>query len=321
MLAFDPKVQDPVVKVTSSEDRSIYTVTWPAQSGATGYRVYAGFDPVHIRSLISGVDALPNTQTSFVFTAPPYPPNQIIYFWVATMRGVLSSFINDDAGSYTLLTSQLGQFQPSPLSPGSSELMCWEDKQYIFEEMRRRAKAILEDTGELVDVYIRQWTGLPDPTTQDALSLDPNYQGMTRDDGTFGTGFYPGFYPAIRVRMRFGSLPAAMLDFQMPGLRPLQANEAWTNWEPILHENDMIVKVSTGSRYTISSTAYSNYRGVPITQRMQLQNLAPTSPLFKVTDALVRERWQNVNAVDFARTGFGVVASATTGGPDFLIFS
>jgi hypothetical protein len=320
MLALDPHVQDPLVRVTANEDRTIYTVSWPAQPGASGYRVYAGFDPISIRSLISGVDPLPHTQLSFQFNAPPYPPNQIIYFWVRKMVGPAGTFINDSYGSYTLLTSQYGQFVPTPLTSDSQAIMCWEDKQYIFEEMRRRAKAILEDTGEPVDVFIRQWTGLPDPTTQNALALDPNYQGMTRDDNTFGTGFYPGFYPAIRINMRFGALPAAMLDFQMPGLRPLQANEAWTNWEPLLHENDLIVRVSNGNRYAVTANAFSNYRGVPITQRMQLQNLQQTSPLFKVTDALVRERWGMVNAVDFARTGFGVAADATTGGPDYLIF-
>lgn len=321
MLAFDPLVQDPVVRVTANDNRSVYTVSWPAQAGATGYRVYAGFDPVHIRSLISGVDPLLPSVLSFQFSAPPYPPNQIIYFWVATVQGLTVTFINNAAGSYALLTSQKGEFAPSRLSPGSQELMAYEDKQYIFEEIRRRARAILEDTSEAVDVYIRQWTGLPDPTTQNAMQLDPNYQGMTRSDETFGTGFYPGFYPAIRINMRFGSLPAALLDFQMTGLRPLQSNEAWTNWEPILHENDLLVRVSNGNRYVVNSSAFSNYRGVPITQRMQLQNIQANSPLFNVTDAIVRERWGNVNAVDFSRVGFGVAADSVTGGPDFMIFA
>jgi len=317
---FVPSLEDPVVKVVSTEDRAIYIISWPVAAGATGYRVYGGFDPLHIRSLISGSAALPSTQTSFEFKAPAYPPGQIVYFWVKA-EGPSPRFL-DEYGTYLLRSMQYGSFtdDATRFSDTTNNLIVTSDQKYYMEEIRRRAKGILEDTGEYADLFIKQWRGLPDPTTQDELGLDPNYQAMTRSDKTYGVGFYPGFFPAIRIRIRFGGLPVAQLDYQLPGLRPLLENEAWTNWDPIVHENDVFVRVSTGQRYVARSVAFSNYRGVPITQRITLEIVTPTSPLQKITDADVRAKWGLVNSVDYLRAGFGV-ASDPGGGPDYIIFS
>ena len=316
---FVPSLEDPVVTVTSTEDRSKFVISWPAQSGATGYRVYAGFDPVHVRSLISGIDRLPDDQLSFEFSAPVYPPGQIVYFWAAVDNGAGPVFINE-VGSYAYGTGQRSKFTDmSRFSPSTNELIAAEDSLYYMEEIRRRAKAILEDTSEEVDLYIKQWRGLPDPTTQDELGTDPNYQSMTRNDNTYGSGFYPGYFPAIRILMRFGNMPQSMLEFQSPGLRPMLQNEAWTIWDPIMHENDLLVRVSTGQRYVVSSTAFGNWRGVPVTQRMTLQTVTPTSPLQKIVDSDIISKWNTINATGYARAGFGVVG-APSGGPSFLIF-
>lgn len=315
---FNPSLEDPAVKVISTEDRLRYTISWPAQAGATGYRVYAGFDPVHVRSQISGVSPLPVSQLSFDFNSPLYPPGQIVYFWVASETAGGLVFISD-VGSYAYATGQLSKFTDlSRFSDTTNELMNPSDSLYYVEEIRRRAKAILEDTAEEVDLFIKQWRGLPDPTTQNELGLDPNYQGMTRDDRTYGTGFFPGYFPAIRILVRFGNLPASLLEFQSPGLRPLLQNEAWTVWDPIMHENDLLVRVSTGQRYAISSTAFGNWRGVPITQRATLQIVSPTSPQQKITDSEVRARWGLVNAADYSRAGFGL-ASSSSGAPSLLV--
>jgi hypothetical protein len=281
--------------------------------------VYGGFDPIHVRSVISGVFPLPSTATEFVFSTPAFPPSQIVYFWVSWNDGTADHFI-EDMGSYAIATAQLGQFQPSPLSEETENLyLVSDDQQYYFEEIRRRAKAILEDTSEDVDLFIRQWRGLPEPSSQNALGLDPNYQVMTRDPRSYGVGFFPGFFPAIGIRMRFGALPSALLDFQLPGLRPMLTNEAWTLWEPIVHENDLVIRKSNGIRYVVNSNAFSNNRGVPIVQRLSLSVVAPNSPMLRVTDAGVRERWGMVNSADYSRLGMGIAADAV-GGPNYLLF-
>jgi hypothetical protein len=314
---FEPRLSSPIVSVTAAEDQTKYNISWPAQAGATGYHVYAGFDPLYVRSRVSGISPL--TSTSFTFSATFSPPNQIIYFWVSKTGGASEVFL-DELGSYHYRTAQMGQFVPTPLSQDTIDTyIVPDDSQYYFEEIRRRAKAILEDSSEEVDLFIRQWRGLPEPASQSALGMDPNYQGMTRDPNSFGVGFYPGFFPAIRMRMRFGALPNSLLDFQMPGLRPMLTNEAWTLWDPLMHENDLIVRKSTGTRYVINSNSFSNYRGVPIIQRLTLDIVTPTSPMQRVTDAEVRTRWGNVNSADFARFGFNI-ATDQSGGPDYLIF-
>lgn len=318
---FNPSLVDPVVSVVSNEDKLKYTISWPAQSPTSGYRVYAGFDPLHVRSLVSGVNPLPANQLSFVFDCPVYPPGQIVYFWVASVDSFGVNTFLDDYGSYLQRTGIVEKFDgTSRFSDSSLEIMAPEDSQYYMEEMRRRAKAIMEDTCEEVDLFIKQWRGLPDPTTQSELGLDPNYQAMTRADNTYGAGFYPGYYPAIRILMRFGGLPASMLEFQPHGLRPMLQNESWTIWDPIMHENDLLVRVGTGQRYVISSAAFGNWRSVPITQKLTLQIVTPTSPLMKLTDADVIAKWKGINSVDYARVGFGSVANADDGGPNYVVW-
>jgi hypothetical protein len=193
---FLPSLQTPVVNVTAAEDQTRFAISWPAVPAAVGYYVYAGFDPLHIRSRVSGVSAIPVGTTTFSFSAAFAPPSQIIYFWVSWIDANNNETFLDQVGSYHYLSAQMGHFVPSPHSAESTDLYfasSEDDEKYYFEEIRRRAKAVLEDTSEEVDLFIRQWRGLPEPGTQSALGTDPNYQGMTRDDNSFGTGFYPGY--------------------------------------------------------------------------------------------------------------------------------
>ena len=316
-LLNEPSLLKPAVRVVSLEDQSKFTISWDAVSGADGYRVYAGFSPFDIKSLISGSDLL--TITSFIFALPALPPTQIVYFWVGSVMAVAMTLL-DEMGSFHLRSIQYDQFHDDPFSDTSKMLMAADDQLYFIEEMRRRAKAVQEDAGELVDIFIKQWVGLPDPTTQPELGLDPNFQAMSRDDKTYGVGFYPGFFPAIRTRMRFGGMPQSQLDFQATGLRPLLPNESWTLWNPILHENDLIVRVGTGLRYVVKVTAFSNYRAVPITQRMTLEVVSPTSTLQKVTDRGVRAMWAGINALDYLRIGFSVLPPTSGDTQNYMLF-
>jgi hypothetical protein len=195
-----------------------------------------------------------------------------------------------------------------------------DDSKYYIEEMRSRAVAILDDTGEDALLFIKQWRGLPDKTTQDEMGLDPNNQGMSRADGTYGVGFYPGYFPSIRIKMRFGGVPSTQYDRQLPGLRPLLDNESWTNWEPTLHEGDIILRVSTGQRYEVRQTGYSNYRTVPITQRLTLTVINQSSPLYNINDTDLWDKWRNLDTLEYMRMGFSLMPPTNLDIVDYLLF-
>lgn len=323
IFPYESSLVKPPVIVISTEDRSQYNISWPAQTGAFGYRVYAGFDPLHIKSLISGADPLPNTTTGFTFSAPIYPPAQMVYFWVGSVGSTgptANVELIDERGSYTYRSNQYDAFATNPLSETSQTIMAACDQLYYIEEMRRRAQAVLEDTGEYADLFIKQWRGLPDPSVQEELGLDPNYQASSRDDRSYGTGYYPGYFPAIRIKIRFGGLPQSQLDYQSPGMRPLQDNMAWTLWDPLMHENDLLVRPNTGQRYVIKEISFSNYRAVPLTQRMTLSLVSPTSPLQSITDAKIREKWGTIDELQYLRVGFSVMPGVT-GAVDYMIFN
>ena len=309
------------------EDSTKFTISWDAQPNADGYRVYAGFDPFYIKSLISGPDLI--TPTTFNFEIVDVPPMQIVYFWVASYTAGATGATGatatvtflDEMGSYHLKTAQYEHITVSPYSETTQMIMCGGDQKYFVEEMRRRALAILEDSGEEVTLYIKQWCGMADPTTQDELGLDPNYQPMTRSDGTYGSGFYPGYFPGVRIRMRFGGLPLSQYDYQVGGMRPLADNMAWTIWDPIMHENDVIVRISTGDRYVVKDISYSNYRAIPLTQRLTLDLVSPNSPIQKITDTDVRAKWASIDGIGYARIGFNVMPPADANAQDYLLFT
>lgn len=319
---YNTELVKPAVSVYPTGGGQKFRVTWAPQPGSLGFRVYAGFDPIHIRSLVSGDAALPNTATEFEVVVPPVPPMQIIYFWVASVESSKIRFL-DELGSYVFRTVQYDQFNNDSLaSDDTIGLFCpgASDSQYFMEEIRRRAKVVLADTGEEADLYIRQWRGLPEPSVQSELGLDPNFQGMTRTPGSYGTGYYPGYFPAIRIRVRFGGLPSAQYDFQVPGMRPLAPNEQWSLWEPVIHEGDVLIRVNTGVRYVVKQNAYSNYRGIPIIQRFSTDTISPTNPIYKIVDEELWEKWRNISAADYSRIGFSAMPVTDPNLKDYLIF-
>ncbi len=309
-------LENPAVTVYSSLDKLKYKIEWKPQTGAVGYRVYAGYDPYHIRSLISGANLV--IGTTFEFSIPFNDPGRVVYFWVAYFDGIELKFI-DDIGSYAFLYMQNEKYSGANLYDDPS-LSCYRfgDDLYRIEEIRRRAKAVQEEVSEDADVYIRQWRGLPDPTTQSELDLDPNYQGMSRNDNTYGTGVYPGYFPPIRMKVRFGGAPSSALTYQPYGMRPLTDYEMWALWIPLLSTGDIIVRVNNGYRYEVVSCAVSTIRGVPTVQRFSTKLINTNSPLYKINSNDIWNKWNSIDRIGYNRIGFNVLS--VPGGKDYLIF-
>jgi hypothetical protein len=316
---YAPTLIPPAVSVRPLGDMMKYQISWPAQTAAAGYRVYAGYDPLHIRSLISGQVMIPAGTLTYLAELPSVPPNQMVYFWVGAQDGAGAITFIDEMGSTYLRTVQASQFEEAQMSETTKLMACFGDQKYFTEEMRRRSLAVLEDTAEEMDLYIKQWTGVADATTQKELGLDPNYQGMSRNDDTYGVGFFPGYFPAIGVRVRMGGAPQQQYDYQPYGMRPLGPNEGWTLWEPLLHEGDILVRKNTGIRYVVKVVSPSNYRGVPMSQRLSLDTINPTSPLYKITDTDVRAKWNSLNSMEYLAVGFSVFPPQPADLTDYLI--
>ena len=315
---YNPELTVPVVSVVALGDAMKYQISWPAQPLAEGYRVYAGYDPLHIRSLISGPDLVPVGTLTFLAELPPVPPSQMVYFWVGSQEAGAVRFL-EEKGSTHFSTVQAAQFDAAQVSATTQLMTCFSDQKYFAEEMRRRSLAVLEDAAEELDLYIKQWTGVADATCQQELGLDPNYQGMSRNDNTYGVGFFPGYFPAITIKARMGGAPPLQYDYQPYGMRPLGPNEGWTIWEPALHEGDVLVRKTTGVRYVVKVASPSNYRGVLLTQRFTLDIINPTSPLYKITDTDVRAKWESLNALEYLAVGFSMFPPAPADQTDYLI--
>jgi hypothetical protein len=54
---------------------------------------------------------------------------------------------------------------------------------------------------------------------------------------------------------------------------------------------------------------------------MTLEMVNPTSPLMKVTDAGVREKWAKMDSLGYVAAGFGVLPPANADAKDYLLFN
>lgn len=299
-----------------------YRISWDQPNGinVTGYKIFAGFEPFYIRSLISGMDPLPATQTSFEFQFPNTVHTDMdIYFWVAYISNGNMFFINE-FGKNERDSVEYNTMYPSQHSYQTTMYIA-DDMKYFFEEIRRRAKAVWEDICEEVVIYKSQWNGLPDSYTQQELNDNPTYNEVTRSDGSYGTGFYPGYFPGYVSKVRFGSLPQFTYEFQPQGMVPVMAiDSAWTLWEPNLRQNDLIYRKLDGKFYMITSVGVSNIRGIRIVQRLTIEPINPTSPLNKINNDDLVTKWNNINKLDYLRIGFGVMPGDGQNIEDYLLF-
>ncbi len=299
-----------------------YRISWdpPNDISVSGYKVFAGFEPFYIRSLISGFDPLPASQTSFEFQFPNTVHTDMdIYFWVGYIHNGSLFFINElgknerDSIEYNIMYPSQHSYQTS--------IYIADDMKYFFEEIRRRAKAVWEDICEEVIIYKSQWNGLPDSYTQQELNDNPTYNEITRGEDSYGTGFYPGFFPGYISKVRFGTLPQFTYEFQPQGIVPVMSiDSAWTLWEPNLRQNDLIYRKLDGKFYMITSIGVSNIRGIRIVQRLTIEPINPNSPLNKINNEDLISKWNNINKLDYLRIGFGVMPGNNQNIEDYLLF-
>lgn len=322
-MAIDPELykttlEPSKINVTFLEKKMDYNISWDSIPEATGYRVYAGFDPFYIKALISG--PAPLTTTSFTFHHIPMMPSRMVYFWVKYYNGSTWEYVKTKG---TTIYDSMGYslFNNPNLYPDDVKInLCDYDSRFFVEEIRRRDKSVLYDTGEECLLFIRQWHGLPSPSASQKLGLYSDYQGMSRDDNCFGTGFYPGYFPAINIMVRFNQSDSIQLGPATQGLKIELPYDGFTLWEPLIQTGDVIHRKITGEKYIVKQVKPTNYRGFILLQRLTYDSIETTDPLYNMDSQTLISRWQNINALDFLRIGFNIMVSDPASVNEYLIF-
>jgi len=283
----------------------VYRISWPAMAGITSYKVYVSPTPLtqNLLTVISGA-------VSCTFTQPLWTPQDVVYYvWVTYMGyGNVETKISDFP-AYVGLEDNFSAAK-NPFSTTTTEhslIYCGDDgyMKYIFEEIRRRNQAILENDGEDFYLYLRKWSGracdcmrMPEyivdssdagmidnkSELDDAAMGDPDYQSVGRCIKCFGTGIYGGYFPKIKVRIRYGDMPMRDISMVKQGLDFRHDFDSWTLWHPKLHKLDFVERIQNGDRFVIDEVGQSEMRGMPLHQNMKLVNKSRSDIIYSVND-------------------------------------
>lgn len=320
----------------------LYNVSWQPQTGATKYIVYVSPHP--ITSFKNKFKDLPRTTISVEFEIPIIlPHNVVFYFWVTYINPFGNEIMIGDEPSFTTNDTAFEDDQ-DPISEGTKrDIMHDPDAKYRIEEIRRRHLAIVENDGEDFYLYIRRFfgqpcvslqrdsegkvtgrswkgstpflTGLgqnfnPDEVTEAEKqeAKDPNYSQHTdlRCPDCFGTGIAGGYYPKLRIRVRYGNAPLHIFKFQEQGIEFQHNFNSHTIWHPRLKERDFLVRIRTGERFTIKEPGYSSQRGIPIHQSFNAIAEAANSPIYGVTDEKIEAALDAEMSFDVAKFDWAV---------------
>jgi len=206
----------------------------------------------------------------------------------------------------------------NPLSLGTErDIISGADMKFYAEEIRRRGLAMLENDGEEFFLYIRRMYGQPcvcrtrepqkqgrvipmatgsyedlgkdfDPAVASEAELnesrDPEYQANMRCSDCFGTGIAGGYYPKIKILMRYGNIPPRVLKFQEQGIEFRHDFNSWTIWHPRLKDHDVLVRVRNNDRFFVTEPAQSEWRGIPLHQQCNAKSAPDTDIVYNLSD-------------------------------------
>ena len=213
---------------------------------------------------------------------------------------------------------------------------------YYVQEIRRRHMAIVENDGEDFYLYIRRNVGQPcvctqkaagglvrrttpqsihklgdlgrpidpaQPTTFETVEAkDPEYQGSYRCTDCFGTGIAGGYYPKIRLRIRYGNLPRRIIHMKEGGMDIEHDFNSHTIWHPRPTERDFLIRLRTGERFFIKKPGGSELRGMVLHQEFDAVAADRTDMIFKVNDEKIQQALENEGAWDIGKFNWGVWA-------------
>ena len=143
------------------------------------------------------------------------------------------------------------------------------------------------------------------PEDEAVEAKDPEYQHSGRCKNCFGTGIAGGYYPRLRIKIRYGDLPRRVIDMKEQGLSFRHDFDSWTLWHPRLKERDLLVRIKDGERFTIKGVGQSEMRSPALHQEFSTVSLPRSAIEYELTDdhiieALKRESAWDVGKFDWA---------------------
>lgn len=146
-----------------------------------------------------------------------------------------------------------------------------------FAKINERNLWILKNTGQLFDLYTRKTEGEHCPKCYDPLR---GRSGDINCDVCFGTGFVGGYEPMFQLYVR--QKPAQTdLSIQTPGLVYNHTPGAWTISTVQIKNRDILINPQ-GIMFQVLSTQVNQAAGYLFHQEMQLKELDPNDPLYKI---------------------------------------
>lgn len=298
-MDFFPTISDNPVKVTKETGTlsPAYTVDFPTIQGVSQYFIFARPVPLFRDIPIKTVSSPPvvvETDDSGKILFPLYFPEDLtIYFWVGYRIGGNLQLISTEGA-----TIHDDQFNPPiQTSPEFDEVIDTDYMSEILGEIRRRHIAMLQNDAEEFIWFKRRWVGVPCKTslnnpfrpsdTPDVYS-HPSFDDHSRDEICFGTGIVGGYYPGIKILLRYGETPIKTIRFKDLGIELTHDFNSWTLWHPRLQKLDLLLRTKTGEYFVIDECAESKWRNVILHQKIKLTNLQETDIRQKVSDETIQ---------------------------------
>lgn len=324
--------------VADLSNKRVTKITWPAQSGAVKYIVYASPSPEFLKKFVE----IPRTKTEAEFAAPIVVPDDLtFYFNVSYVTpGGTEQFIQD-VPTFNLIDGAFDDAS-NPISDAiRRDIIDGFDIKFFIEEIRRRGLAMLQMNGEDFWLHIRRLYGQPcvcrtrsasgvlggrmtpmatddynqigqdfDPKATGEFEAneakDPEFQSDSRCNFCFGTGIAGGYLPKIKIRVRYGNVPKRIIHYREYGMEFVHNFDSWTLWHPKLKENDMVIRIRDGERFFIKNVGNTAPRGIALHQEFNATAENRNSPIYNVTDERILDAVKEESVFDIGKFDWAI---------------
>ena len=145
---------------------------------------------------------------------------------------------------------------------------------YFMLEFRSRLKAGIQITGQKVKLLQRLWEG-----AQCTCWDDVRKQSDSTCLSCYGTGFIGGYHAPQEIYASFANIAVKQLVIQDYGIRKIVEPKAWSLWEPVLSNKDIIVN-QRGERFWINNVSPTYFRELITRQQFDTELIENTNVIY-----------------------------------------